>query len=133
MSDNSPIPGKPFTFVLARPIQAHGNECRSLTFREVKGSDIRRLGIPFRIEPGGLVAMNDARMMDWIAELAQIPAPSVDQIHASDLLMLQNYLPLFFAPPAPMTEAPGASSTQPSSSPSIAAPHGGGAIPASLS
>lgn len=74
------------TIALARPIQAHGEEVRQLTFRRVTAKDIRLLGLPFTFSKDGASAPDTAVIARYIVTLAGIPSSSVDQLEPLDFL-----------------------------------------------
>jgi hypothetical protein len=88
------------TLTLSEPIQAHGKEITTLEFRRPTGATIRRCGAPTkmqRVEGGEPVVLLD---MDsyarYVAECAQIPAPSVDQLAAEDFFACVGVVDGFF-------------------------------------
>jgi hypothetical protein len=125
MSDETKIrlstPREPVNVPLEDPIQAHGEEMRSLTLRAPTGKDIRELGYPSTMLGNGdeMKIATDV-VAKYVARLAGIPLPSVDALAAPDFNACITTVMGFFPPSRK------ASSTDISSS-----PDGGATSPAS--
>ena len=85
---------------LKKPIHAHGAEVASLEFATPNGGNMRRCGIPYRLEEnrhGETVAQFDAEVVArYISELAQIPPSSVNQLCVGDFQSAMNLVIGFF-------------------------------------
>lgn len=89
------------TLTLRKPIEAHGESVKALTFREPSAGDIVRVGNPVKIDPFGgetKIGFDDARMGAMIARLANIPPSSVDRMHPQDFIDASWKLADFFLP-----------------------------------
>jgi hypothetical protein len=86
----------PATVTLTHPIQAHGEEVRSLTLRDPTGKDIRTLGYPFVITKDGETRPEAAVIAKYIVNLAAIPSSSVDQMSPLDTMAALEAVMSFF-------------------------------------
>lgn len=82
---------------LARPIQAHGEEVRHLTFRQLTTKDIRALGMPFGFGKDGASTPDTAVIGRYVVALAGIPSSSVDQLSPPDFMAAMGVVMDFFA------------------------------------
>ncbi len=71
------------TVSLTKPIQAHGDEVTSLTFREPTGEDITVCGYPFRIGDGEATPIAGV-ITKLIVRLGGIPPNAAKQLNAVD-------------------------------------------------
>lgn len=88
--------------VLAKPIQAHGDEVTVLRWREPTGGDIERAGNPVYLDFSGekpSITFNERKMAAMISVLAQIPPSSVRMLSAKDWNAVAWKLFRFFTPP----------------------------------
>ena len=69
---------------LKKPIQAHGDEVRELTFREPNGDDIITCGYPLQMSGDGTFVPLAGTIAKYIARLGNIPPSSVKQMSAPD-------------------------------------------------
>ncbi|QCO07537.1 phage tail assembly protein [Azospirillum argentinense] len=76
MSDN--------TVILKKPIQAHGDEVKTLTFREPNGDDVMTCGYPLQMHGDGSVVPIAGVVGKYISRLANIPASSVKALCLTD-------------------------------------------------
>ncbi|MBK3797871.1 phage tail assembly protein [Azospirillum brasilense] len=76
MSDN--------TVTLKKPIQAHGDEATTLTFREPNGDDVMACGYPLQMHGDGSVVPIAGVVGKYISRLANIPASSVKSLSVTD-------------------------------------------------
>ena len=81
---------------LKKPINAHGEEVRSLDLRDPTGDDLVKSGLPFSIEMTGKVVVDMASVDAWISTLASIPPSSVKQLGFTDKLALMAKVIGFF-------------------------------------
>lgn len=88
----------PASFTLSTPIQAHDEELRALSFRDLTAKDIRTMGYPFTFTTKGEVQADAAIMTRYIVALANIPTSSVDQLAPFDFLQATQVIMGFFAP-----------------------------------
>jgi Phage tail assembly chaperone proteins, E, or 41 or 14 len=91
-----------FEHVLAKPIQAHGEELRVLRWREPTGGDIEMAGNPVYLDfsgPNPSITFNEKKMGNMISRLTQIPPSSVRQLTAKDWNAVAWKLFRFFTPP----------------------------------
>lgn len=99
MSDEKP--SEAMKFALAKPIQAHGEELKAVTFREPTAGDIIKVGNPVILDMATdpPVITHDARKMtSMIAALANIPPSSVAQMAPNDWVGCAWLLSPFFTP-----------------------------------
>jgi hypothetical protein len=90
-----------FEQTLSKPIQAHGEEVRRLTWREPTGADIERAGNPIIVDFFGekpSLTFNEKKMSAMISALCQIPPSSVRQLTAGDWNAIAWKLVRFFMP-----------------------------------
>jgi hypothetical protein len=90
-----------FEHTLSKPIQAHGEEVRRLTWREPTGNDIERAGNPIIVDFFGekpTLTFNERKMSAMISALCQIPPSSVRQLTAGDWNSIAWKLVRFFMP-----------------------------------
>ena len=74
---------EPVIMPLAKPIQAHGEEITSLTFRPMIAKDIRQCGIPFTMTEHGQ-RFDASVVTKLIVACAGIPTSSLDQMELGD-------------------------------------------------
>jgi len=88
---------KPVT--LKKPVQAHGDEVKTLTFREPTGEDIIACGYPLQMsgDGGGSFTPLPGVIAKYIARLAGIPPSSVKALCASDFQACMMEIIPFFA------------------------------------
>lgn len=79
---------------LSKPVKAHGNEIKELSFREPTAGDLR--GIQLAIGPGGLGFETDA-IIDLAAKLADVPPSSLDKLPIGDLIAIGAQVGPFLA------------------------------------
>ncbi|WP_207458656.1 phage tail assembly protein [Azospirillum sp. SYSU D00513] len=72
------------TVNLKKPIQAHGEQAKSLTFREPNGDDIMTCGYPLQMQGDGSYTPIAGTIGKYIARLAGIPASSVKTLGPAD-------------------------------------------------
>lgn len=106
------------TVLLSKPVQAHGKEVDTLTFREPRGLDISQCGIPFALLPGkdgeGEVIQPDAAALrKMMSRLAGVPPSSIDMLTAGDWMRCMGAVMGFFG----ASGSAGTPSTPPSTSP----------------
>jgi hypothetical protein len=93
--------------VLKRPIQAHGEEVKELTFREPMGADIIACGYPLLLG-NDTVTPEAGAIAKYISRLADIPAGAVAKLSASDFNNCWQAIIPFFKDggesPAPASE-----------------------------
>lgn len=82
--------------ILSAPIQAHGEEVRELSFRELTSKDIRTLGFPFTTNKEGQTVIEAGVIGRYIVALAGIPTSSVDQMRPSDFMKAMEIVSGFF-------------------------------------
>jgi len=103
--DQAPLPDEPeieLFHVLAKPIQAHGEEITTLKWREPTGGDIERAGNPVYLDFSGekpSISFNEKKMAAMISVLCAIPPSSVRQLGAKDWNAVAWKLFRFFTPP----------------------------------
>jgi hypothetical protein len=88
---------------LTKPIRAHGEEVRYLSWREPSAADIERSGNPIIIDFFGdkpNLSFNEKKMSAMISDLCGIPPSSVRQLTASDWNAIAYKLVRFFIPRA---------------------------------
>src|SRR5215469_7383652 len=100
---------------LMKPIIAHGKETSELSLREPTGKDLRKTGVPFRVQPDGIPTYDTEACAKLISELAAIPSSSVDQLDALDFVRLCDALITPFFSPVSSQKTP---STDTGNSPS---------------
>ncbi|WP_155831796.1 phage tail assembly protein [Hylemonella gracilis] len=88
---------KPVEMPLGEPIQAHGQTVNSLTFKPLKGKDIRQM--PASRSADALLAM--------VAISAGIPPSSVDQMDGGDVTRAMEIVSDFLLPVTRIGEASG--------------------------
>lgn len=91
----------PVTITLATPIPgeaAFGEPVRALTLRAPTGRDLRRCGLPYRIEASGAPAIDTEAAARLIAELSALPPAAVDALSAPDFQAAAMAVLGFFAP-----------------------------------
>jgi len=89
------------SYVLSKPIQAHGEEVRELKWREPTAGDIERAGNPIVVEfinERPRLTFDERKMSSMISQLTAIPPSSVRQISARDWNSIAWKLVPFFAP-----------------------------------
>lgn len=84
------------SLTLQRPIQAHGEEVRQLTFRPLTTKDIRSLGMPFGFGKEGGSTPDTAVIARYVVALAGIPSSSVDHLSPPDFLAAMGVVLDFF-------------------------------------
>ena len=90
MSDN--------TVTLRKPIQAHGEEVTTLTFREPNGDDIMTCGYPLQMSGDGSFTPIAGVCGKYISRLGGIPASSVKALSAPDFqACMMTIIPFFTA------------------------------------
>ena len=70
------------------------NQIETLTFREPKGSDTFKIGMPFRfIHSGGATEtiIDPTRLQQYLSRLCDYPA-ALSDVHAGDLWEMSNWL-----------------------------------------
>lgn len=87
----------PVELLLSEPIQAHGETVQKLTFRPLKGKDIRQM--PASRSADALLAM--------VAISAGIPPSSVDQMDGGDVTRAMEVVSDFLLPATPTGSASG--------------------------
>jgi hypothetical protein len=96
---------------LRQPIQAHGKEISELTFRKPLGKDIRKNGMPIKIEitkAGTQIQIIDAEAMAaHISDLAGIPPSSVDAMDPIDFTEASTIVGGFFNQEPPSSTGTG--------------------------
>jgi len=89
---------------LSTPITAHGETRHELTFREPKGADLVKCGIPFAVAvtAKGLRIEPDAETVAaWIADLAGIPPSAVATLSFVDMAAAMGQVVGFFVAAIP--------------------------------
>ena len=92
-----------FEHTLEKPIHAHGEELRRLSWREPTGADIERAGNPIVVDFFGekpSLTFAEKKMSAMISALCQIPPSSVRQLTAGDWNAIAWKLVRFFMPRA---------------------------------
>jgi len=88
MSDN--------TVILKKPIMAHGDEVKTLTFREPNGEDIIACGYPLQMGTDTYIPIAGV-IAKYIGRLSGIPASSVKALSAVDFNVCMGAILPFFA------------------------------------
>ncbi|QCO04177.1 phage tail assembly protein [Azospirillum argentinense] len=88
MSDN--------TVTLKKPIQAHDDEVKTLTFREPNGDDIMTCGYPLQMSGDGSFTPLANVCGKYISRLGSIPASSVKTLSAPDFQACMMLIIPFF-------------------------------------
>ena len=103
---------------LAKPIEAHGETLKALSFREPTGKDIREIGVPFTLiaDPNDPAGKSETKfdapvIAKYIARLANVPPSAVDTLGAQDWLLAMAAVASFFGAPVPSSST--ATSTPP--------------------
>lgn len=73
------------TIILKKPVTAHGEELKELTFREPTGKDIRKNGWPYTMSAGGNVILSGPVVAAYIQDLAGVNPAAVDSMHPTDV------------------------------------------------
>lgn len=74
---------------LSKPIEAHGEKVKELTFREMTAGDLR--GINLTIGTGGLT-IDAGDVIDLGAKLADVPPSSMNKLAVPDLVRIAEKL-----------------------------------------
>lgn len=93
----------PVTISLSTPIPgdaAFGEPVRTLRLRPPTGRDLRRCGLPYRIDASGTPAIDAEAAAKLIAELAALPPSAIDVLSAPDFQAAAMAVLGFFAPAA---------------------------------
>lgn len=75
------------TITLKKPIQAHGSQVSSLTFREPTGEDIMDAGYPMLVQIDGKkiqMKVDGNALGEMIARLSETPPSSIKKLHHAD-------------------------------------------------
>lgn len=97
------VRGGQVTVTLETPIQAHGEDVSTLTFRPLKVEDLNRSGYPIKMGADGTFEPVPDRVSALIGRLAGIPDSSVAQLTISDWHRAMEAVVGFFAPSATAT------------------------------
>lgn len=96
---------------LSKPVEAHGAKITELTFREPTGGDIRKCGMPYKMEftpQGSQLMITDTEAVSrYISELGGIPPSSVNAMNPADYQGAAAIISNFFAtvtPETPLTD-----------------------------
>lgn len=92
---------QPLTLTLSKPVQAHGEDVTTLTFREPTGADIAKAGMPvsFGLSDGeAQVTFNPKEMNAMLACLAGVPPSTIGQLAAGDWTAAAYMVTPFFVP-----------------------------------
>lgn len=79
------------TLKLTKSIDTHNGVVSELNFREPTGSDLRKLGMPFELEPSThvdgnpTIRLNEPVALRWVGELSELDEGVLDQCHVADL------------------------------------------------
>jgi len=92
---------------LTEPLEAHGQEVHTLTFRSPRATDLGKAGMPFRWINGGL-DMNVENIIQLAALLAAVPPSVIGNMELPEYQRVQDIILGFFpsatAPPVAPTE-----------------------------
>ncbi|WP_188260871.1 phage tail assembly protein [Azospirillum tabaci] len=84
------------TVTLKKPIQAHGEEVRTLTFREPNCEDIMVCGYPLQMSGDGSFTPLAGVIVKYISRLAAVPPSSVKAMTAQDFnACMATIIPFF--------------------------------------
>ncbi|GJE45366.1 phage tail assembly protein [Methylobacterium soli] len=89
--------------ILSKPIKAHGEEIREITFRDPLGADILAVGNPVIVDMASdppRVTHDERKMAAMISRLGGIPTSSVAQMGPQDWVACAWLLTPFFVPMA---------------------------------
>jgi hypothetical protein len=94
------------TVELTKPIQAHGEERKTIELREPTGADIAACGFPFSFtlaqgDEGQTMTPNAAAIGGLISRLGDIPRSSVNQLSFPDWMECMGAIFSFFGGSAP--------------------------------
>lgn len=96
---SKPEPG--FVHELERPIQAHGETVKTLTFREPTARDLMQIGNPviFNMFVTPPVVTHDVVVMGaMLSRLGNVPPSSIEQLTTRDLIDCSWGITRFFMP-----------------------------------
>jgi hypothetical protein len=95
------------TVTLSRPIQAHGEERKTIDLREPTGADIIACGgnpaCGLQTDTGTVLMINANVIASYLSRLGGIPPSSVAQLSPADWMRCQNAVTGFFNEPEPET------------------------------
>ena len=97
---------EPVILTLLQPINAHGQDVTTLTIRPPTGKDLRTCGYPFIIGNEGVQIIDAAAIAKLLANCAQIPPSSVDQLSPADWTSGMTAIISFFGQPESAQSAP---------------------------
>jgi hypothetical protein len=90
----------PVTIKLKTPVRSGGKDISEIELKEPRGVDIRKCGMPFRLDDGargGTSAEFDTESVaKYISELGGIPPSAVNQLCAADFQAALNAVINFF-------------------------------------
>ncbi|MEW5422654.1 phage tail assembly protein [Amorphus sp. 3PC139-8] len=85
------------TLPLSKPIQAHGEEVKRLTLRELEPTDILACGNPIVVlAEEGAFRFDQKVMHRLMARVCGVPPSSLERMALSDYMALQNLVNGFF-------------------------------------
>jgi len=94
------VAGGGVTITLETPVQAHGEDVATLTFRPLKVEDLNRVGYPLKLGGDGSMEPVPDRISALIGRLAGIPDSSVAQLTVADWHRAMEAVVGFFGPSA---------------------------------
>ena len=91
----------PMVVTLEKPVQAHGDMVKELSFREPTGGDIEKAGFPlefdFQQEPPG-ISINEKKMGALMSLLAKVPPTTIKALAPKDWSTCAWGIAGFFTP-----------------------------------
>lgn len=82
---------------LRKPVDAHGEKVKYLTFKEPTGGDIERIGNPVSMA-GGTLNFDAPIMTQMMSHLAQVPTSAIRGLHSNDWTNAAYAIWNFFVP-----------------------------------
>jgi hypothetical protein len=101
MNEAQEIMGGTKVVTLFHPIEAHGQELKTLEVRRPTVAEVRKVGrLPYRLRPDGVMFDPDVDICgEYLVVCAGIPPSSVNRIELSDFNKLAWLICNFFAQP----------------------------------
>lgn len=96
-TDTPPVADSQFVYPIGYTITAHGEDIKSLSFREPTGADIVRYGNPLALDG----TINESKMEGMMSALAGVPPSTIKQLKARDWNAINIALAVrYFFPPS---------------------------------